>query len=305
MENEIQKFLGTRGASLARKSRVAYGNYLRRCYASLGASSVREWSDDKMSELRDGIDRVYTSKTREIMLTVWRMFVQYAASEGMCVANHEHIRVRPGIPRRREAPTREEFETLMQHLSSQECKTTAARLRNLQARCMLRILYETGVRVAELTSIKVGDQKGRAGELYCAEILSEKSDQYRTVFYTRETQELIEEWEEERIGYGVESDYLFVGVYNREEKISDRISTRAVERTLARACRDAGVRHLSPHFFRHGFVQNRIDEGMSIADLVLYTGHKSIQSVMHYNRRSVAAKAQKIAPHLIRTLVPA
>lgn len=149
----------------------------------------------------------------------------------------------------------------------------------IQRYLMLRLLWETGVRVGELLSIRISTL------LPCeAEIQSEKTTRNRLIGWSPETERLLQIYLDLRKTIESREDYLFVSFFAKPVR---KITSRHVQRLIKEAAAEAGLKNkISPHSFRHGFVHRQLDKGRPITTIAQMLGHSTSLNVLTYSQLS-------------------
>ena len=130
-------------------------------------------------------------------------------------------------------------------------------------RCILVMLFKTGMRVGELTSLDVEDIDLNKGEVM---LKLKKKRTNRVLFLDNETIAVLERWIVARKNRkGAESQALFLS------KIGTRITKRTVENSIERHAERLGLHkpgarledRFTPHCCRHWFVTHLLRAGMA------------------------------------------
>ena len=167
----------------------------------------------------------------------------------------------------------EDVEKLLQ----QPDGTTAPGLRD---RAMLEVLYSTGLRVSELTGLRVSDLDTKVGCVRCIG----KGDKERVVPVGRKALGMVEKYlGDGRPGLirgsrgGTGSPFLFV---NRR---GAKISRVGVWKILSKYGKQAGLRvALTPHMMRHSFATHLLERGADLRSVQLMLGHADISTTQIY-----------------------
>ncbi|EMA45493.1 tyrosine-type recombinase/integrase [Halococcus saccharolyticus] len=155
---------------------------------------------------------------------------------------------------------------------------------------ILRILFQTGVRVQECRDMKLEhvDRDERSIQIH-----SQKTDDWRTVWWQPgKVDTLMAMWVDhlrDTHSPAAESDHLFLT--NRSEKLGKSRIQEMVRDTAKRAgiqsvlyTDPAGKDHhrITPHAFRHGHCVNAVRNDIDIAFVREHVGHESIETTKRY-----------------------
>ena len=145
--------------------------------------------------------------------------------------------------------------------------------KGLRDSAMLEVLYSCGLRVSELTSLRLGDLF--FGEGYIR--VTGKGDKQRLVPVSGAAREKIQRYLDDRATKMSASDVVFLN--NRGTQL-----TRVMVFTILReAVHRAGIdKHISPHTFRHSFATHLLEGGASIRQVQEMLGHESILTTEIY-----------------------
>ncbi|MCD6478844.1 MAG: tyrosine-type recombinase/integrase [Candidatus Diapherotrites archaeon] len=140
---------------------------------------------------------------------------------------------------------------------------------------ILMLLYSSGLRVSEVTKLRVNDLDL---EEKTAIVRGGKGNKDRLVI-------LSEHWVREVRDYlknrKVKSDYVFCNSIGRP------ISVDSVQRIVRRARIKAGIdKNVTPHSFRHSFATHLLEEGESIRKIQELLGHSNLSTTQIYTKVS-------------------
>jgi len=213
------------------------------------------------------------SKTVARHLVTLRNFFRYAQLQELIAEDPTAHLESPKI--RRSLPGYLRLEEVEKLLEQPDQKTALG----LRDRAMLEVLYSTGLRVSELTSLRVLDLDTKVGCVRCIG----KGDKERIVPVGRKALLIVERYLRDgrpalvAAGRGAAGAQLFV---NRR---GGRISRVGVWKILSAYGRRAGLRvPLTPHMLRHSFATHLLERGADLRSVQLMLGHSDISTTQIY-----------------------
>ncbi len=151
--------------------------------------------------------------------------------------------------------------------------TTPLGLRN---RCILELLYDTGIRVSELVNLKINDIEF---DKKIINILG-KGKKERIVYYGDYLQEVLDKYINDSRKYLLNnklSEYLILN------NNGSKITTRGVEYIIDKMVNEAAIKHkISPHVLRHTFATHMLNGGADIKSIQQLLGHESLSTTGIY-----------------------
>lgn len=162
-------------------------------------------------------------------------------------------------------------------------------VKGVRDQAMLEVLYSCGLRVSELTSLRLQDLF--FGEGYIRVI--GKGDKQRLVPISAVARERIQRYLDKRPGARSNEEVLFLN--NRGGQL-----TRVMVFTILReAVRRAGIdKRISPHTFRHSFATHLLEGGASIRQVQEMLGHESILTTEIYTHLDSSHLRKTVEEHL-------
>lgn len=141
----------------------------------------------------------------------------------------------------------------------------------------LQTLYYTGMRIGELTELKIKDIDFKNNVIH---IKSGKGDNERTIPLHKELKNLlmkyIDNWR-----LDIDSDYLFC---TKTGGISQVYISSELRKTLILA----GIeKEITPHTYRHTFASNLIKKGVNVVQVQKLLGHESLITTGIYTHSSI------------------
>ena len=140
----------------------------------------------------------------------------------------------------------------------------------IKHKCILYLLYSTGVRCEELINLRVEDIKLDNNIILINKGKGEKS---RIVSLSEKVKKLILVYLQKEKPY----IYLFEG------QRGGRYSASSVQRVVKNAVLKAGIdKRVTPHMLRHSFATHLHDTGMDIRNIQKLLGHSSTKTTEIY-----------------------
>jgi len=180
----------------------------------------------------------------------------------------------------RSRETREDVE----YLTPAEVDKLAKHTQTLRDELIIRLMFQTGVRVTELCTIRDKDVKPDERKIP----IRGKGRKNRSVYYQPSLDILMDAWRNERrpaVYYAEESPYLFPTSH------SECITRQTVEDVVREAAKradlqetygptaDGHTRHtVTPHVLRHSFAMAALDNGWDIYTLSQALGHADAET---------------------------
>ena len=137
-------------------------------------------------------------------------------------------------------------------------------------RLILEMLFATGLRVSELSNIKIKDIDFSEREIK----IMGKGSKERIVFYNKECAIVLDSYLKEcrsKLLNGKDSEYLFIN--HLGDKLTDRGIRLIIDKIVKKSCIKSKV---SPHTFRHTFATMLLNEGCNIKSVQELLGHSSL-----------------------------
>ena len=157
-------------------------------------------------------------------------------------------------------------------LTEEEINLMIAGESNFKYKAIIKLLYNTGMRISELVNLKLQDVDLIARTVT---IRKAKSGEGRVVSIGKETTLMLKEYIDKYRKEG--SDYLFT---SRTGKKMDRITIFTHIKKLAKK---VGInKNISPHTFRHSSATNLLLKGVDLRTIQMRLGHKSLDTVEIY-----------------------
>ena len=280
MEVMISSFLSylkvERG--LAQNSISAYRGDLQKFFAFLAEKGRKKLKDVTQDDVVDFLASLYKlgqdSRSVARRLVTVRNFFRFALAEGEVSADPSMHLESPKL--RKSLPGFLRVEEVEKLLAAPDISKPIG----LRDRAMIELLYSCGLRVSEMTGLKMGDIENKMGYLRCIG----KGDKERLVpvgrkaiaaveTYLREGRPKLMEGKPGAAGHS----YIFVSVRGT------RITRAAVWKALIDYGKQIGLaRRISPHKLRHSFATHLLERGADLRSVQLMLGHADISTTQIY-----------------------
>jgi len=164
-------------------------------------------------------------------------------------------------------------------LTRDEIITLLKKITNVKHRAMISLLYSSGLRVSEVTNLRVGDVSLDSLTL---KVKQGKGRKDRITVFSRDLVEMLAECMDGKNA----ADYLFESSYSGREKLN----TRTVQAVFKKALEKSGIKKdASCHDLRHSFASHLLETGTDLRYIQLLLGHKNISTTTIYTRVTTPA----------------
>jgi len=240
--------------------------------AEIDHLTIREWMASLHSD-----QKKKSSIARK--LAALRTFFQFLVREGVLELNPAKLVSTPKLEKK--LPSHLSIEEAIRFIESPDLDTDLGK----RDRAMLELMYATGVRVAELTTLNVADVDFQNQLIR----VTGKRRKQRIVPFGDPAGDAIRSY------LGVREKFLFnAPISKRDERAlflnyqGTRITTRSVGRMVEKYIRIcAGMHDISPHALRHSFATHLLDSGADLRDIQELLGHARLSTTQVYTHVSM------------------
>ncbi|HET9713052.1 MAG TPA: tyrosine recombinase XerC [Pyrinomonadaceae bacterium] len=234
--------------------------------------TIREWMASLHSD-----QKKKSSIARK--LAALRTFFQFLVREGVLELNPAKLVSTPKLEKK--LPNHLSIEEAIRFIESPDVETDLGK----RDRAMLELMYATGVRVAELTTLNVPDVDFQNQLIR----VTGKRRKQRIVPFGDPAGEAIRNY------LGVREKFLFNAPVSKRDEAAlflnyqgTRITTRSVGRMVEKYIRIcAGMHNISPHALRHSFATHLLDSGADLRDIQELLGHARLSTTQVYTHVSM------------------
>jgi integrase/recombinase XerC len=218
-----------------------------------------------------------SGKTLQRELSSLRSLFRYLLREGLAVSNPGQGARAPKIPRK--LPSTLDADQLCALLDH-----TADEPLTLRDTAMIELFYSSGLRLAELISVNLGDIDMEDGTL----TVTGKGAKTRRVPVGTKARDAVRRWLSVRGSLaGSEERALFVS------QRGNRIHPRTVQQRLTRwALAQGATRNVHPHLLRHSFASHLLESSGDLRAVQELLGHSDISTTQIYTHLDFQHLAQ-------------
>ena len=170
--------------------------------------------------------------------------------------------------------TETEIEALLKYVrrSPKKDESLSKKSKRIKIKCLIEVLYSTGVRISELVNLKLNDIDSKKRML---RILG-KGQKERNVYFTSKVAKSLDEWIDLIPNSSI---FLFPS-----HSVLGHITRDSVNKILADIASDLGLdrKKLSPHKLRHAFATHLLQKGADIRVIQELLGHSNISTTEIY-----------------------
>lgn len=251
---------------------IAYENNIRNFLSYCKIKNVKNMNDVNYQFIRSYIsylyDQKYQAKSITRMLSALRSFFKYLKREEKISTNPLDLITSPKVEKK--LPKYLTINDVEKILNAPDISNKIG----IRDAFILELLYVTGIRVSELTNIKLNDISIVEKKIK----IMGKGSKERIVYYGTRCQELLNKYLNIRKDFLKQAnDYLILSNTGKQ------ISTREIRNIINRLKVKAGIDiNISPHTFRHTFATHMLNEGADLRSVQELLGHENLSTTTIY-----------------------
>ena len=233
-------------------------------WESVDSDIIRDWMESRM-------DKGDMASTVNNCLTAVRSFFRYALSRGL-VSNDPSYAV-TGPKKQKPLPQfvrEDEMDRLIDLPQS-----WGDSYKDLRARTIIILLYETGIRLAELTGLNDGDIDFAMHQLK----VTGKRNKQRIIPFGQELEDVLREYIRQRNEQEVRLDGDALLLDLKGHRIARHQVETIVNRHLSKV---TTMKKRSPHVLRHSFATAMLNNGAGLESVRKLLGHESVATTEIY-----------------------
>jgi integrase/recombinase XerC len=258
-------------------------DYLAPIETSSGKRKIPDIGDIDHLTIREWMAALHSAQKKKASiarkLAALRTFFQFLVREGILELNPAKLVSTPRLEKK--LPQHLSIEEAIRFIETPDPDTDLGK----RDRAILELMYATGVRVAELTTLNLADIDFRNQLIR----VTGKRRKQRIVPFGEPAGDAIRHY------LGVRDKILFhAPVSKRDDEAlflnyqGTRITTRSVGRMVDKYIRIcAGMHNISPHALRHSFATHLLDSGADLRDIRELLGHARLSTTQIYTHVSM------------------
>ncbi|HNT29781.1 MAG TPA: tyrosine-type recombinase/integrase [bacterium] len=215
--------------------------------------------------------------TQNYYIIALRNFLRYLHKQDIATLAPEKIELARQVRPQVAVLSLDKLELLLKAAKPQDPNNLSA----LRDYAMLEILFSTGLRVSELTSLNRDKVNTKTREF----VVRGKGNKDRVVFLSQSAARALDDYLKKRAD---DTQPLFIN--HRVQSDTDdtkgealRLTTRSVQRLMQKYARRAGiVEKITPHTLRHTFATDLLQSGADLRSVQELLGHANVQTTQVY-----------------------
>jgi site-specific recombinase XerD len=276
MNQYIKEYLDWKGTYASRAS-IAYRIWIERFVEVCGNKPIEEYDIGDFIKYKHWLETRFKSYSLQFATIVIKNFFQYYKDQNYaCRLVPSLIKLPRITAKSHRAITEGEFKKIVSTIPQNEFIP-------LRDTVLIRMLWDTGVRVSELCDIDLTqiDENKRS-----AIISTKKTGKKRIIVWSEETHYYLMRYMPIRLElHNInKATALFVG-WHHNKGWSSRLTTRTVQREIKEYVNRAGIKErITPHSFRHGWAHKRRDQNAPLSFIQRGLGHQNPISTFIYEQ---------------------
>jgi integrase/recombinase XerD len=273
MQEKIRGYLDWKG-TYAPRAFVNYEIWLRYFIDVVGDKAIEEYTVGDVVRYQQWLELKYNSYSVSLAITVIKNFFKFYKEQNYNCLPPSLIKTPQVSRKHHRAITEEEYNKIIAEIRT----NTFLSLRDA---VMIRVLWDTGVRVSELCDLNLTQITEKKN---AAVIATKKTKKRRVIIWSEETHKLLLKYVSQRLELNKSgtTSALFVSI-DKKKELSLRIHNRTVQRIVKYYVSRAGIKEkLTPHSFRHGWAHKRRDMNAPLSFIQHGLGHISAVSTFIY-----------------------
>lgn len=262
----LKSFIIAKGVEgLSERSIRQYVDEMRKFLKFINKHIKDITTPDVRAYLADGRSKGYTDKSINNKRRFLGAFFFWAEREGLVSCSPcRHI---PSVKEHK--VRREAFTDMQMELIRQECRC-------LRDQAIVELLYSSGIRISELTSLNISDMDFNA----CRFTVLGKGGKERICFFSARCNALLSKYLKTRKDSSV-ALFISHGPFADKDGVPNRLSSDAIRGVFNTIGRRLGLK-IHPHKFRRTTATTALRNGMPLEQISRLLGHEKLDTTMIY-----------------------
>lgn len=282
-------------AGRAPKTIKGYALTLRHFRAYIGPRAWPITPEHIDAYLADCKRRNLKVSTVDTYYNILRIWLGWLTKRGKIEVNPVALAEKPphakALPR---APQVEHLQAFFKRLEKAANKGKGHWL-DIRALAFWSLVLDTGLRIGEVTALKVGDitiEKGRRS----AFIVGGKTNSDRVVYFDKKAAKDIKRWLKARDKLPIPASLkaLFVSYIRGQWQA---LTSWGARQALSRRCDEWGLPHITPHQFRNAHAVYWLWDSGNLLDLQKQLGHQNLTTTARYTRVEDVGRGKRHKKH--------
>lgn len=251
--------------SYAPTAALCYARWLKRFYETL---KTDDFTIDDLQKYVSSLEKKYSVGTRRFIIVVLKDYCRWRKNMRIADVPYELLRKPRGATKHYKPIRRYQFEKML------SCVETRGYYRyKRRDELLLRLLWDTGMRIGEVASLKVEhiDLEDKS-----AIIKTEKTWKLRKVFWSEKTNELMKLYLQDR--KDIKRTSLFFGYCSKN---NGNLSMRGLQVIVKKYSKFSGL-NITAHCLRTSWATRRYRKGVDLRAISHGLGHSSIKTTQIY-----------------------
>ena len=163
--------------------------------------------------------------------------------------------------------------------------------KGLRNKALLELMYSSGMRVSEVSSLKINDINFKRQSIF----VNGKGSKDRIVYFNNTTLKALQNFMSKVRSTLKDHDspYLFISLSNNGK--GEPLTERAIYEILKNQCIIAGIyKDIHPHVLRHSFASHMLEAGADLKTIQELLGHSSLKTTQIYTHVANEDKRRSI-----------
>ena len=262
-----------------------YDFYLKKFFEFAKIIEPKEIDLDKVRQFRIHLNRLVVKgkglkkSTQNYYVIALRSFLKFLAKRDIKTMAPEKIELARAESRNVDFLEGTDLERLLEA----PLKAVEQEVIKLRDKAILELLFSAGLRVSELTNLKI-DSLNLAKDEFT---VRGKGDKLRVVFLSNQARHALKTYLQARHDLEpwlfVSHDKASVKREKKQDKKSAPLTPRSVQRLVEKYSTVAGItKHVTPHTLRHSYATDLLLNGADIRSVQAMLGHASITTTQIY-----------------------